>query len=205
MRTFIADTPAISRILPLRTRRGRPAPLLRQSQRLSCPLGCHGTSRGHDELPSSTTVLERSILDVLEALRAALEVFRSKIVASLGVLVDVQLCQISAPLHPINHIKPTVSVFADILPLHNVLPQYPRHALRMLNALHSFYTSGREPAVLIERVTGELSGDAFGCLVTCRASVTKARSNVEFHALPLKARPVARRRCRYVASTTCRL
>ena len=64
--------------------------------------------------------LELRILDLLEALHAALHLLRSRIVSALGVLVNVQLVMLS---------------FALVLALDNILPQNLSDGLDMLDGV----------------------------------------------------------------------
>ena len=86
---------------------------------------------------------ELRILDLLEALRSPPQLPRRLIVHPLRVLRKPQLILL---------------VLAHLLPLHQILPQNLRNALRVLDGLRGLRGAGLEAAVLDEGLAGELQG-----------------------------------------------
>jgi hypothetical protein len=96
--------------------------------------------------------LELRILDLLEALHAALHLLRSRIVSALRVLMDVQLVMLSLAL---------------VLALHDILPQNLCDGLNMLDGVVGFLCAGLEIPGKVVGVAREFSGSSESCLITC--------------------------------------
>ena len=127
------------------------------------------------ELSSSERISERRTLHLLKCLRRPLQLARGIVVEFLRVLMDVQFIPvppIAGSVQPIPNNKYANSssspILPHILPLHHVLPQNLRHALRMLDGLGGLDAAGVETPVLAELGAGEDSGGCQGFGVACQ-------------------------------------